>query len=339
MSPRRRIPVARRIDLGVGEALSRGVQAHHRRRLARVGKHPMDAPPGGWARDAPDPRRGNRMTPLIDGEQALGRMVEAIDSATSSVWLTGWFLSPEFVMRGGPDPVVVRNLLAEASRRVDVRVLLWAGAPIPLFKPSRRMARAVAAQLTGAGIRCELDALERPLHCHREKTIIVDGRIAFVGGIDLTALAGARLDSSLHPPRAAVGSHDVSAEVKGPVVADVARHFAMRWHSVTGERLPQTDPAPEAGGSTVRLVRTVPEHRYPGLPARSFGILETYVRAITSARELISLESQYLWSTQIVHLLAEKLPQPAHRSVPDSSRAAGEALRRRRRHAPERSPS
>ena len=270
----------------------------------------MQAPAGGWASDASPPRDGNRIAALIDGEQALGRMIEAIEQAAQSVWITGWFLSPEFTLRSGADPVIVRNLLAEAARRVDVRVLLWAGAPLPVFKPSRSMARGVAQQLNEAGVRCELDSRERPLHCHHEKTVIVDGTTAFVGGIDWTALAGDRLDSPEHPPRAAVGWHDVAAEVEGPVAADVARHFALRWHGVTGEQLEVPEPAADAGGSTVQFVRTVPEHRYPGLRRGSFGILETYARAIRSARELVSLESQYLWSPEIVGLLAEKLSNP-----------------------------
>jgi phosphatidylserine/phosphatidylglycerophosphate/cardiolipin synthase-like enzyme len=289
--------------------LERGVRMHHRRRLAKLGKRPLDAPAGGWASDAPPPRPGNRLAILIDGEEALGRMVEAVSRATRSVWLTGWFLSPEFAMQAREDPVVVRNLLAEAARRVDVRVLLWAGAPLPLFTPSRGTVRAVRDQLTAAGVRCELDARERPLHCHHEKTLIVDSQIAFVGGIDLTALAGDRLDSPRHPPRAATGWHDVAAEVEGPAVADVARHFSDRWFGVTRERLEVTE-VPARGGSTVQFVRTVPEHRYPAWPRGSFGILETYVRAIRAAQELISLESQYLWSVELVQLLAEKLRDP-----------------------------
>ena len=30
------------------------------------------------------------------------------------------------------------------------------------------------------------------MHCHHEKLVIVDDTVAFVGGIDLTALAGDR---------------------------------------------------------------------------------------------------------------------------------------------------
>jgi phosphatidylserine/phosphatidylglycerophosphate/cardiolipin synthase-like enzyme len=57
----------------------------------------------------------------------------------------------------------------------------------------------------GSQIRCELDTKERPMHCHHEKTIVIDDRIAFVGGIDLTSEGGDRFDSSAHPARSGVG--------------------------------------------------------------------------------------------------------------------------------------
>jgi phosphatidylserine/phosphatidylglycerophosphate/cardiolipin synthase-like enzyme len=299
------------LDRRIGDAVAASVRAHHRRRLAKLGKHALASPPGGFADDAPPPRDGNRLEVLIDGEEALGRMVAEMRAARAYVHLTGWFMSPDFVLQDGAEPVILRNLLAELAGRVDVRVLLWAGAPIPVFRPSRRTVSRVAGELRRAGpIRCVLDRHERPLHCHHEKTIVVDGRVAFVGGIDLTAMSGDRRDSQRHPPRADVGWHDVAAVVHGPVVADVATHFALRWHGVTGERLPETPPPAEAGSSTVQLVRTVPERTYPGLEGGSFGILETYARAIRSATELIYLESQYLWSPEIVALLAEKLRHP-----------------------------
>ena len=49
------------------------------------------------------------------------------------------------------------------------------------------------------------------MHCHHEKTIVIDDRVAFVGGIDLTLDDGDRYDSSEHPARGAVGWHDVAA--------------------------------------------------------------------------------------------------------------------------------
>ncbi|HEY7259619.1 MAG TPA: phosphatidylserine/phosphatidylglycerophosphate/cardiolipin synthase family protein [Gaiellales bacterium] len=303
--------IAFRLDRAAGDRITAVVEAKHRRRLNRLGKQALTAPPGGWADDAPPPRAGNDLTLLIDGHEALGAMVEEIRGARSHVHLTGWFMSPDFVLQESSEPVVLRTLLAEAADRVDVRVLLWAGAPAPVFRPSRRTVRRVRDQLRAAGpIRCELDACERPLHCHHEKTIVIDDRVAFVGGIDLTNLSGDRRDTSAHPPRARLGWHDAAARVEGPAVADVARHFALRWEAVTHERVPEAEPRPSAGSSTVQFVRTIPEHIYAACRQGSFGILESYMRTLRAARRLVYIESQYLWSPEIVDVLAEKLRHP-----------------------------
>ena len=69
-------------------------------------------------------------------------------------------------------------------------------------------------------------------------------RWAFVGGIDLTALAGDRLDGWPHDRNTMLGWHDAAARLEGPAVADVCAHFAMRWQATTGEvtRRARTDP-------------------------------------------------------------------------------------------------
>ena len=301
-----------RVDRAVGDGIATAVRAKHRRRLARLSNSVLDAPPGGWAaEDGPPPRPGNRVDVLIDGEAALAEVVDELRGARSHVHLTGWFMSPDFVLRDSGAPVVLRNLLAEVARRADVRVLLWAGAPLPVFGPSRRIVRRVRDDLRRAGpIACALDARERPIHCHHEKTIVVDDRVAFVGGIDLTSFGGDRRDGSDHPARAQLGWHDAAARIEGPAVGDVAAHFRMRWGSVTGERITGAAPPAPSGASTVQFVRTIPERIYPQCRRGSFGILEAYLRTLSGARRLVYIESQYLWSPEIVRLLAGKLRHP-----------------------------
>ena len=58
------------------------------------------------------------------------------------------------------------------------------------------------------------------------------------------------------------------------------------------------------------MVRTVPEKIYDFLPQGDFRILEAYTRALRSARKLVYLESQFLWSAQVVEILANKLREP-----------------------------
>ena len=307
------------VDAMLGGSVARGVVAHHRRRLQRIGWSRAVRPPEGlWAEGDPVPRGGCSLEVLIDGEQALPRIADEIADARSHVWLAGWQFEPAFALRrDGSSPAILRNMLAELSERVDVRVLAWAGAPLPAFRPSRRAVRHMRDELCrGTKIHCALDSRERPLHCHHEKTIVIDDRVAFVGGIDLTAENGDRFDSSEHHARAAVGWHDVSTKIEGPAVADVSAHFRMRWREVTSETLrPQMRPVeefPQAGTHTLQIVRTIPEKVYAAVPRGDFRVLESYVRAIRSAQSFIYLENQFLWSPEIVKGLRDKVEQPAN---------------------------
>jgi phosphatidylserine/phosphatidylglycerophosphate/cardiolipin synthase-like enzyme len=258
----------------------------------------------------PAPRPGNSFEVLVDGDDALAEVAAAIEAARSSVWLAGWFFSPDFHPRADRAQTL-RELLAEAAERVDVRVLTWAGAPLPLFRPDRREVRAVRDAFTkGTRVRMALDARERPFHCHHEKLAVIDGELAFVGGIDLTFYDGDRRDTNEHPPRGSLGWHDATTRIQGPAVADVADHFRLRWHEVTGEQLPDVPAPAPAGDVELQVVRTVPERIYRRLPRGEFTILESYLRAFRSARRLIYLENQFLWSPEIVSVLAEKLRNP-----------------------------
>ena len=314
MSPAVLPGLVERVDSALGEALERSLSAHHRRRVRKVGwSRALTADGDGWATGGAPPREGNAIEVLIDGEQALARIAEAIAGARSHVHIAGWCVTPEFALTHGSPPTILRDLLADTAERLPVRVLLWAGAPLPFYPVSRRAVRQSRDALCeGNAITCALDRHERPMHCHHEKLVIVDDELAFVGGIDLTDFAGDRLDRAGHPARGRLGWHDVATVLRGPVVADVARHFALRWHEVTRERLPEPCEAGPAGGEELQIVRTVPESIYEALPRGEFSILESYLGALRSAQRLIYLENQFLWSAEVVAVLRDKLRRPPH---------------------------
>jgi phosphatidylserine/phosphatidylglycerophosphate/cardiolipin synthase-like enzyme len=327
-----------RVDGWAGRGIESVVRRHHRRRLARLGRlEQLDPPRDGqlWCAGEPSPREGCELEVLIDGSSALGAIAQTLASARSYVHIAGWHVSPDFGLTRDEHALRLRDLLAELAERVEVRVLLWAGAPLPVFTPSRGEVRRVYEELTRASrVKCVLDGNERPMHCHHEKLVIVDGEVAFVGGIDLTSLGGDRFDSSAHPMRSKLGWHDVACRLRGPAVADVEAHFASRWHGAGGERIEpraaadaatgtaagadvsaaaQTAAAAAAGPAgehTLQVVRTVPEKIYDFIQQGDFRILEAYTRALRSARELVYLESQFLWSPQVVDILADKLRAP-----------------------------
>ena len=299
------------VDRTLGEGLERQVVAHHQRRLRNLGwEHALAPGPGLWAGADPLPRPGNSLELLIDGASALPRIAEVLMAARSQVSIAGWAIAPDFALTRSDPRLVLRDVLAELAERMPVRVLLWAGAPLPVFRPWRLNVRAVRRRLTdGTKIQVALDSRERPLHTHHEKLIVVDGEVAFVGGIDLTDDPVDRFDGSDHVYRRVNGWHDVASELRGPAVGDVAAHLALRWREVTGETLDVTWPE-AAGDVEAQIVSTIPEHHYRDAWSGRFRILDTYLRAIRDARRFIYLENQFLWSPEIVAALCDKLMHP-----------------------------
>lgn len=302
-------------DRVAGNAIERLMNDHHARRLNKLGRGAQRNPPQDgrvWAAGDPPPRAGNALDVLIEGATYFPALEAAIRAARRSVLIAGWCVTPAFALVRDEPPVLLRELLGEAAESVEVRVLLWAGAPVPLFAPRRASVREGRDELVrGTRIKAALDSNERPMHCHHEKLVVIDDEVAFVGGIDLTDLSGDRYDTPEHPARGRLGWHDVASRLRGPAVADVGRHVASRWQAVTGERLEaESDHIPSAGDVELQVVRTVPEKIYDFAPRGDFRILEAYLRALRSAQRLVYLENQFLWSPEVVNILADKLRRP-----------------------------
>ncbi|TWP52637.1 phospholipase [Lentzea tibetensis] len=298
------------LDERLGDGLESLLCAHHTRRLRKLGWE--DALEGhSWFSPRRPVRQGNRVQVLVDGHEALPQIADAIEGARKLVHLANWHASPDFRLTREPGAPQLRELLSAAAERVPVRVLLWAGPPMPFFEPTRTRARNAQRAFTeNSSVRCELDARERTLHCHHEKIVVVDDEIAFVGGLDLTAVEGDRHDSTDHPPTRPLGWHDVVVRLEGPIVADVAEHFRLRWTEIAREQPPPPEVPEPVGTSAVQLVRTVPEHTYDFAPKGEFSLLDAYVGALKSAQRLVYLENQFLWSPEITEILIDKLRDP-----------------------------
>jgi phosphatidylserine/phosphatidylglycerophosphate/cardiolipin synthase-like enzyme len=267
------------------------------------------------------PREGNLVSILIDGQETFTRVFEVVESARESVWITVSFTQIDVVLPGRNESFLDLVSRAAASG-IDVRLLFW-WSEYPGIGSFRGDPEDIAMlEARRCGVKMRWDAV--PHGCHHQKSYVVDGAVAFIGGLNLTFEA---MSSPAHDTR---DFHDVFTELRGPVVADVAHNFAQRWNqaSVTRERghaFPSLGeagdldesiiPSEPAGSSPLQLVRTLRRDLYRGAagwsPSERFDVAggEDSIRlavleAIAAARERIYIENQFLMDPETIDLLA-----------------------------------
>ncbi|MDZ4199841.1 MAG: phospholipase D-like domain-containing protein, partial [Kiritimatiellia bacterium] len=196
---------------------------------------------------------GNRIELLMTGDEAFPRMIEAIESARHHIHLQSFII--------GQDPVgrdFMRRLAAKARSGVTVRILydrfgstraVLGG----LFRSHRRVPHLHLAAWTMTRLLKRQFAIN--LRNHR-KSLIVDGRIGFMGGINLQA------DHTTQGGKAPI--RDYHFECAGPVVSELQYTFLRDWYYLTGEdpdrllcaeHFPALEPA---GDTPIRLINGGP---------------------------------------------------------------------------------
>jgi phosphatidylserine/phosphatidylglycerophosphate/cardiolipin synthase-like enzyme len=301
------------------------------------------------------PTLGNRVEVLIGGEAAFRAVARAVSEARESVHLTTWKYEPDAeLLRPTPlaepaarAPLTVHHLLtARAKAGVTIRMLLWA-APLLPWVP-RRARRAAEAAGDRFEVLEEPNPTRRPLRAvgmrlsrqrfrgfrvgsYHQKTIVVDGKIGFCGGMNLREVDWDAREHRVFDPRRCAFSrpasfreevakglrlpdfpprHDVLARLEGPSLPHLQENFRERWNHLLARRAryaaqasPVEPPLPglAAGPSQVQVVRTMPA------PRAERGLLDVYRRAIASARRLIYIEDQFFHSTLLSDALARAL--------------------------------
>ncbi len=228
-------------------------------------------------------------------------------------------LSEDAIALWNSNHLQVRDVLGFAAQRgVKVGVLLWESPNLGVHitnspADQQRLLQEVWVDCLLDNSSIRITHLTEALH---QKCAVVDGRIAFVGGIDMTFQANGdydRWDTHYHPAESPErGSahtasmhpwHDAHMRIEGPAVADVRENILQRWTEVAQRRdgpdwpkdLPSDTPAPVAGGAMAQIVRSIPKATYDFAPDGIFTIRDMYMRAVASAQRFIYLESQYLW--------------------------------------------
>ena len=243
-------------------------------------------------------REGNSVTAFVDGENVFPPLLADLQNAKRSITYEAFEVDPD----SRTTEAIADALIAAHARGVDVRVLVDAAGSHELLW----MHNATVTRLRQAGVDVvlyePLDSLEDlDLHRDHRKGIVVDGELAWVGGMNTgdRYFGGPEIPSRLH---------DVFARTEGPCVRDMALAFADSWSAAHGSRLPDAIAAPEpqpprAAGVPLRLVTHV--------PGRDTFIRNTYLALIEHAKTRINLENSYPLTDE----LAQALRRAAQRGV------------------------
>lgn len=266
--------------------------------------HAADAPPpviastpmdlDAWEREldslVDSPTSTGRVSFLIDGEEFFPRLSSAIRNARQHVH------SRTYIFDNDDFSVSVADLLRKRSAEIDVRVLLdgvgtllgtlvdSSGTPADFAMPLS-MPRYLEDD-SEVRVRTQSNPFMTGDHV---KSTIVDGKVAFVGGMNI--------GREYH-----YEWHDMMVEVTGPVVQYIQRDFDKAW-SKTGllgdlgllaHSLKRPRRMDATTGYAVRVLKTLPHDSQ---------IYRAQLAAIRRARSYIFIENPYFADDVILHEL------------------------------------
>ena len=273
--------------------------------------------------------QARRLAFLIDGDSYYLALSRAIEKARHSIWIIGWDTDSRTRLRPEEDfPELEGELKAQldAHASLQVRILSWDFAM--LYSLEREIAPLFRLRWSGhPRLHFRLDGYHPLGASQHQKIVVVDDKLAFTGGLDLTKC---RWDTSEHNPEdprridpegcSYEPFHDVQVAVDGEVAHALAGLVRERWKTVTGENIPlngnsdddATDPwpvklEPDALDIEVGIARTFPSFKGRE-EVREVEAL--YLESIRAARRFIYIENQYLTSRAIGNALVERLQEP-----------------------------
>lgn len=233
---------------------------------------------------------GNKVTLLFDGPQTMAAMMAAAKTAKDHINLETYiFDQDEIGMR-------FADLLIERQRAgIQVQIIYDSigtlGTPDTFFERMRM-----------AGIRLlEFNPIApwraaapwSPNHRDHRKIMVVDGQIAFTGGVNISsAYANSSLFRSKKHSQATVGWRDTHVQIEGPAVAALQLSFLTTWNSQQAPLLADRDYFPELKIQGEQLVRVLLSE-----PDSAHDIYNAYLAALNQAQKSIHITCAYFVPT------------------------------------------
>jgi cardiolipin synthase len=246
---------------------------------------------------------GNQVDLLIDGPATYAAMFEAIGAARDHINLESYIVEAD-----GPGAELAERLLAKCREGVKVNLLFDGFGSITTNPAYFEALRAGGVQVCEYNpLRSWRNVLSRAVHLrdHR-KLLVVDGRVAFLGGINISGVYSSG-SSAQHAPkrREAAPStppwRDTHVRIAGPLVAELQKLFVAHWNRHAECAIQPAHYLPPL----------VPEGHHRAAVAsceagrRRNPIYRALLKAIDAAQERVYLTTAYFVPTRrLLHTLA-----------------------------------
>jgi cardiolipin synthase len=269
------------------------------------------------------PTRGNRVVLLRDGVRTLPAMFAAMAAARDHINLE-YFTFDNIAANPSPASGAangVANGVANGAASAGARTLadllldrLAHGVQVDIIYDAfgsqdtdaafiDRLRKSGAHVLAfNPGLVTKAGTLINPNDRDHRKILVVDGRAAFIGGVNLDRHPEPDGDSNVSVWR------DVDARIDGPAVADLQRLFLDTWRKQSSESLPPRDWFPPVGPSGREVIRIIGSAPGEDRPLYYVSVMT----AIHASRHSISVSTGYFVPT---HQEREELAQAARRGV------------------------
>lgn len=243
--------------------------------------------------------KGNKITLLADGQATYAAMFKALEGARDHINLESYIIEDDETGHKFAD-----LLLKKQGEGVQVHIIYDGLGSLNTSDAFFQRLQESGIEVVGFNSLNPLKVEGKWGLTHRDhrKILLVDGKIAIIGGINISQVYSSTPFKRKQRKDAPIHWRDTDIQVEGPAVAELQKLFIDTWQTQKGPELSERNYFPdlkEAGTALVRVIDSTPgeTNRIPFI---------VYVSAITFAEHSIHMTNSYFFpDEQIIKALTD----------------------------------